>query len=115
MNLVDFDSEFGHRRDVMGYKKALETFDQELGKLINLLDDSDLLMVTADHGNDPTWHGTDHTREYVPLLIYSKSINNGCHLETRKSFADIGATILDNFRLCKPEHLIGEVIKEVKN
>jgi len=113
VNLVDFDSEFGHRRDVMGYKKALETFDQELGELINILDDSDLLMITADHGNDPTWLGTDHTREYVPLLIYSKSINNGRHLETRKSFADIGATILNNFRLCKPKYLIGDVIKEV--
>lgn len=113
INLVDFDSEYGHRRNIKGYKEALETFDKELKTLLESLKEDDLLMITADHGNDPTWIGTDHTREKVPLIVYSKSINDGHQLEERKSFGDIGATILDNFRLCKPEHLIGEVIKEV--
>ena len=113
INLVEFDSEYGHRRDTVGYAKALEQFDIELNELISSLHEDDLLMITADHGNDPTWTGTDHTREKVPLIIYSKKINDGRMLEERNSFADIGATILDNFRLCKPEHLIGEVIEEV--
>jgi len=113
INLVEFDSEYGHRRDVKGYANALETFDKELKELINNLNKDDLLMITADHGNDPTWHGTDHTREKVPLIIYSKSIKDGKKLNERDSFADIGATILDNFRLCKPENLIGKSIKEV--
>ena len=114
VNLVEFDSEFGHRRDVKGYANALETFDKELSDLISLLKEDDLLMLTADHGNDPTWHGTDHTREKVPLIIYSSKINSGRLLNERESFADIGATILDNFRLCKPEYLVGKAIKEVK-
>ena len=113
VNLVEFDSEYGHRRDTKGYAMALEQFDKELKELIPLLEEDDLLMITADHGNDPTWHGTDHTREKVPLIIYSKSIKDGRMLEERKSFADIGATILDNFRLCKPENLIGTPISEV--
>lgn len=114
INLVEFDSEYGHRRDPIGYKKALETFDKELKELLDSIEEDDLLIITADHGNDPTWHGTDHTREKVPLIIYSKKIYNGRVLNERNSFADIGATILDNFRLCKPEHLIGKVIEEVK-
>ncbi len=113
VNLVEFDSEYGHRRNVIGYAKALEQFDIELKELISHLNDDDLLMITADHGNDPTWHGTDHTREKVPLLIYSKSIKNGKHIEERNSFGDIGATILGNYLLCKPDNLVGEAIKEV--
>ncbi len=113
VNLVEFDSEYGHRRDVKGYAKALEQFDIELKELISHLKDDDLLMITADHGNDPTWHGTDHTREKVPLLIYSRSINNGKYIEERNSFGDIGATILSNYLLCKPDNLVGEAIKEV--
>ena len=95
-NLVDFDALYGHRRDVEGYKRALEEFDNDLGKLIPLLNENDLLIVSADHGNDPTWKGTDHTREYVPVLVYSKGLAGG-DLGTRKSFADIGQTIAENF------------------
>ena len=113
VNLVEFDSEFGHRRDVKGYANAIEEFDIQLGQLIEVLNDDDLLIITADHGNDPTWHGTDHTREMVPNIIYSKQIVNGRHLETRKSFADLGRTIIENYGLTKEEHQIGEVINEV--
>jgi phosphopentomutase len=104
-NLVDFDALYGHRRDVEGYKRALEEFDSDLGKLIPLLGENDLLIVSADHGNDPTWKGTDHTREYVPVLVYSKGLNGG-DLGVRKSFADIGQTIALNFGV--KEHKIGE-------
>ncbi len=101
-NLVDFDALYGHRRDPQGYKMALEEFDSDLNKLISLLKSDDLLIITADHGNDPTWSGTDHTREYVPLLVYSKILNKG-DLGTRTSFADIGATIAENFHVAKPK------------
>jgi phosphopentomutase len=111
--LVEFDSEFGHRRNVVGYGKALEAFDKRLGELLDVINKDDLVIVTADHGNDPTWEGTDHTREKVPLLIFSKSIINGRYLEERNSFADIGATILKNFNIEKPENLIGEPILEL--
>ncbi|KFZ26101.1 MAG: Phosphopentomutase [Candidatus Izimaplasma bacterium HR2] len=97
INLVDFDALFGHRRDPLGYKQSLEEFDVQLGTLLDKLRDDDLLMITADHGNDPTAPGSDHTREYVPMLAYSKSLN-GSELEIRESFADIGATITDNFK-----------------
>lgn len=113
VNLVEFDSEYGHRRNPIGYGKAIEVFDGELKELINNLKEDDLLMITADHGNDPTWTGSDHTRENVPLLIYSKSIKNGKCLADRNSFGDIGATILDNFNLEKDPSMIGESIKEV--
>ena len=113
VNLVEFDSEFGHRRNPVGYGDAIETFDKELKVLINNMKDDDLLMITADHGNDPTWKGTDHTRENVPLLIYSKSINDGKNLPERNSFADIGASILFNFNLNKDQSMIGENIKEL--
>ena len=113
VNLVEFDSEFGHRRNVEGYGKAIEQFDIELKELIANLKDNDLLMITADHGNDPTWKGTDHTRENVPLIIYSKSITNGKNLNNRFSFADIGDTILTNFGLSKDKTMIGETIKEI--
>lgn len=114
VNLVEFDSEFGHRRNPIGYGKAIEEFDKQLAELLSVVNDNDLIMITADHGNDPTHTGTDHTREQVPLIVYSKSIKNGAHLPDRKSFADIGATIIKNFGLVKSSDIvIGDVIKEV--
>lgn len=113
VNLVEFDSEFGHRRNVEGYKNAIETFDAQLSELIESLKDTDLLMITADHGNDPTWIGSDHTREQVPLFIYSKSINDGKYLGEIDSFGSIGATILHNFGLKMPKTLVGKPIKEI--
>ena len=114
VNLVEFDSEYGHRRDPIGYGKALETFDHELKTFISYMKEDDLLLISADHGNDPTYSGTDHTREEVPLLIYSPSINEGKKLEKRNSFGDIGMTILNNFHLEKEPHMVGINIKEVK-
>lgn len=105
LNLVDFDAKYGHRRDPIGYGKALENFDVELGKLLLELMEDDLLIVTADHGNDPTYIGTDHTREYVPLMVYNKDLRGG-NIGVRKSFADIGATISHNFEVEEPK--IGE-------
>lgn len=99
VNLVEFDSLYGHRRNVEGYKRAIEDFDYQLGGLLDLLTDDDLLLITADHGNDPTWKGTDHTREMVPLLAYSPSMNHSVALGDRQSFADIGETVLQNFGL----------------
>ena len=113
VNLVEFDSEYGHRRNPIGYGKAIEEFDVQLKDLLNVLKEDDLLMITADHGNDPTYIGTDHTREKVFLLIYSKSITNGRKLNDRYSFSDIGATILKNFNLKKENSMIGEAITEV--
>ncbi len=115
VNLVEFDSEYGHRRNPIGYGKALEEFDVRLGQLMSFLHDDDLLMITADHGNDPTHTGTDHTREKVPLLCYSKSFKHGKYLDERNTFADIGATILANFNLKKSPNQIGEPIKELLN
>jgi len=99
VNLVDFDSLYGHRRDPVGYKNSLEEFDVKLGELIKELKEDDLLMVTADHGNDPTFKGTDHTREYVPLLIYSNKLKESNSLDIRQTFSDLGKTILDNFKI----------------
>ncbi|ETS93358.1 phosphopentomutase [Veillonella sp. AS16] len=99
VNLVEFDSLYGHRRNVDGYKRAIEDFDYQLGGLLDLLTDDDLLLITADHGNDPIWKGTDHTREMVPLLAYSPSMNHSVALGDRQSFADIGETVLQNFGL----------------
>ena len=113
VNLVEFDSEYGHRRNPVGYGKAIETFDEQLKELINYLNVDDLLMITADHGNDPTWKGTDHTREMVPLLCFSKSYTNGKTLDDRDSFADIGDTILTNFNLKKDDTMIGKTIEEL--
>ena len=113
VNLVEFDSEYGHRRDPIGYGQCIERFDKRVKELLPHLEDDDLLIITADHGNDPTWTGTDHTREKIPLIIYSKSIKNGGTLKERNSFADIGATILKNFNIEKPAHLLGEPIEEV--
>jgi phosphopentomutase len=96
-NLVDFDSKFGHRRNPKGYAEALERFDAQLPEIIDALDDDDLLIITADHGNDPTYEGTDHTREYVPVIALVKGGSWGADLGTRSSFADIGATLADYF------------------
>jgi len=113
VNLVEFDSEYGHRRNSIGYKKCLEDFDKQLGDLLKVLRKDDLLLITADHGNDPTYKGTDHTREKVPLLAYSLSFDKGKLLEDRNSFGDIGCTILKNFDLNKPDNICGDVIKEL--
>ena len=113
VNLVEFDSEYGHRRDPLGYGQCIERFDIRLKELMGVMNDDDLVIVTADHGNDPTWAGTDHTREKIPLLMYSKSITTGRLLDERASFGDIGATIAKNFGLKLPENLIGEPIEEL--
>jgi phosphopentomutase len=102
LNLVDFDALFGHRRDPEGYGKALEEYDARLPEVFAKMKEDDLLMITADHGNDPVAPGTDHTREYVPLLVYSKSINEGKELPIRETFADLGATVADNFKVKLP-------------
>ena len=112
-NLVDFDALYGHRRDPKGYHDAIEEFDRDLKTLMDLLNDDDLLMVTADHGNDPTWSGTDHTREYVPILVWGKKLKGG-NLGTRRSFADIGATIAENFNVKAPEVIGKSFLSELK-
>ncbi len=104
LNLVDFDALYGHRRDPIGYGKAIEVFDQQLPGLLENLDENDLLLITADHGNDPIHHGTDHTREYVPLLAYTPKHKEGKALPVLKTFADIGATITDNFKTKHPKN-----------
>ncbi|HEY8560996.1 MAG TPA: phosphopentomutase [Pyrinomonadaceae bacterium] len=96
-NLVDFDMLYGHRRDTEGYAKALEHFDARLPEILDALRPDDLFIITADHGNDPTKEGSDHTREYAPLLVYGKSAKNGVDLGTRQSLSDIGQTIAENF------------------
>lgn len=115
VNLVEFDSEYGHRRNPKGYGNCIEEFDSQLKELLDVINDDDLVMITADHGNDPTYIGSDHTRERVPLLCYSKSFKNGRNIEFRNSFSDIGATILENFGLVKDNSMIGESIKELLN
>ena len=92
-NLVDFDMLYGHRRDVTGYAKCLEAFDVYLPKIMETMKADDILIITADHGNDPTWAGSDHTREYIPILVYGKSIQSNVNLGIRQSFADIAASI----------------------
>ncbi|KYD20180.1 MAG: phosphopentomutase [Caldibacillus debilis] len=104
LNLVDFDALYGHRRDPIGYGKALEEFDARLPEVFAKLRDDDLLIITADHGNDPVHHGTDHTREYVPLLVYAKTMKEGRELPLRETFADVGATIADNFGVKLPRY-----------
>ncbi len=101
-NLVDFDSLYGHRRDPIGYGKALQEFDAAIPELESLLGEKDLLIVTADHGNDPTHPGTDHTREYVPILLYSPAFAQTAELAVRTTFSDLGATIADNFGVAMP-------------
>jgi phosphopentomutase len=98
-NLVDFDMLYGHRRDTEGYAKALEHFDSRLPEIESAMRTDDVMMITADHGNDPTFRGSDHTREYAPLLVYGKNAQPSVNLGTRDSLADIGQTIADNFGL----------------
>lgn len=101
-NLVDFDSLYGHRRDPIGYANALMAFDQALPAIIESIGATDLLMITADHGNDPTHQGTDHTREYVPLLVYNRQFQAPSSLGIRSTFADVAATIAENFGVTQP-------------
>ncbi|WFR55563.1 phosphopentomutase [Anaerocolumna sp. AGMB13025] len=107
VNLVDFDALWGHRRDPLGYAKELEQFDLNLGVLLSKLKQDDLLIITADHGNDPTYKGTDHTREKVPFIAYSPSMKGSGALKPISAFAAIGATITDNFNINMPEGTIG--------
>jgi phosphopentomutase len=104
INLVDFDAMYGHRRNPRGYGKALEEYDARLPEVFAKLTEDDLLIITADHGNDPVYRGSDHTREYVPLLAYSPRFKGGGELPLRKSFADIGATLAENFRVAMPKY-----------
>ncbi|MBP7349150.1 MAG: phosphopentomutase [Butyrivibrio sp.] len=110
VNLVDFDALWGHRRNPQGYAQEIEKFDVNLGKLLGSMKEDDLLMITADHGNDPTYTGTDHTREKVPFLAYSKSFIGNGPLPEKDTFAVIGATIADNFGIGMPEGTIGSSI-----
>lgn len=113
VNLVDFDMVYGHRNDVDGYAKALASFDRALEEILAKLRAEDILMITADHGCDPGDESTDHTREYVPLLMYGKPINPGVNLGTRRTFSDIGATILEYLGV-EPQKIKGEsMLKEV--
>ena len=112
VNLVDFDALWGHRRDVAGYANELEKFDVKLGELLDVLRNDDLLIITADHGNDPTHVGTDHTREKVPFLAYSPSMVESGSLEETDTFAVIGSTIADNFNVKMPNNTIGNSILE---
>lgn len=112
VNLVDFDALWGHRRNPKGYAEELEKFDLNLGVLLRKLREDDLLIITADHGNDPTYTGTDHTRERVPFLAYSPSMKESGKLETADTFAVIGATIADNFEVEMPENTIGTSLLE---
>ena len=115
VNLVDFDALWGHRRDPKGYAQEIEKFDEKLGQLLPLLKEDDLLIITADHGNDPTYTGTDHTREKVPFVAYSKSMQGSGQLPEKDTFAVIGATIAENFGVAMPEGTIGySVLEELK-
>ncbi|MGN0396673.1 MAG: phosphopentomutase [Candidatus Fimimorpha sp.] len=107
VNLVDFDALWGHRRDPYGYAQEIEKFDRNLGVLLEKLREDDLLIITADHGNDPTYTGTDHTREKVPLLLYSKSMTESGKFSETDTFAVVGATVADNFGVKMPEGTIG--------
>ncbi|MET1179677.1 phosphopentomutase [Peribacillus simplex] len=112
LNLVDFDALYGHRRDPEGYGKALEEFDARMPEVLDKLKEDDLLIITADHGNDPVHEGTDHTREYVPLLVYSKRFTEGAELPIRDTFADIGATVAANFDVKMPafgKNILGDL------
>lgn len=102
VNLVDYDSQFGHRNDAQGYGRALEEFDRGLKEILAALEEGDLLIITADHGCDPTTPGTDHTREYVPLLAYLAGSHDGVNLGTRESFCDLAATLAEAFQIQWP-------------
>lgn len=104
LNLVDFDAVYGHRRNPIGYGDALEEFDARLPEVFANMKEDDLLIITADHGNDPTYKGTDHTREYVPLLVYGKNLKGNGELALRETFADLGATVSDNFGVKMPAY-----------
>ncbi|MBP3903714.1 MAG: phosphopentomutase [Turicibacter sp.] len=106
LNLVDFDAMYGHRRDPLGYAKCLEEFDVQLGDVLSQMKEDDLLIISADHGNDPIASGSDHTREYIPVLMYSPSMQAGGELPIGKTFANIGATVAENFEVELPA--IGE-------
>ena len=106
VNLVDFDAVYGHRRDALGYAECVERFDKKINLFLEGLNEDDLVILSADHGNDPIHSGTDHTRENVPLIVYSKKSNNPVDLGIRETFSDIGCTIADNFNVQKP--LIGK-------
>ena len=112
VNLVDFDALWGHRRDPRGYADEIERFDVNLGKFLTLMKEDDLLIITADHGNDPTYTGTDHTREKVPFLAYSPSMTGDGELPEADTFAVIGATVADNFGVEMPEGTIGKSVLE---
>lgn len=115
VNLVDFDALWGHRRNPEGYARELERFDGKLGELLSQLRSDDLLILTADHGNDPTYSGTDHTREKVPFIAYAKNFTGSGPLAERDSFADIGASIAENFSVAMPEGTIGRsLLPELK-
>jgi len=119
MNLVDCDAMYGHRNDIAGYAANLERFDQCLGRLLSSLRDADLLVVTADHGNDPSTPSTDHSREYVPVLMTGSRVRHGIDIGTRGTFADLGQTIADNFGVGPLAHgtsfleEIVEVVEEI--
>ena len=113
VNLADFDVLYGHRRNPKGYAECIEEFDRDLALILEAMRDDDLLMITADHGNDPTWYGTDHTRERVPLISYSPSYQNGRMIEEKDTFGCIGKTILENFSIKPSENQIGDVIPEL--
>ena len=113
VNLADFDVLYGHRRNPKGYAECLEEFDRDLALILEAMRDDDLLMITADHGNDPTWYGTDHTRERVPLISYSPSYQNGRMIEEKDTFGCIGKTILEKFSIKPSENQIGDVIPEL--
>ncbi len=115
VNLVDFDALWGHRRNPEGYGQELERFDVKLGEFLGKMRDDDLLLITADHGNDPTYKGTDHTRERVPLLAYSPSMSSSERLADQHTFAVIGATVADNFGVDMPEGTIGtSILDQIK-
>lgn len=110
MNLVDFDMLYGHRRDTEGYKNALELFDKWLPEIEKNLRDDEILIITADHGNDPTYKGTDHTREYIPVLVYGKHVKKGADIGTRESFTDIASTIEELLLGNKTEGSFADII-----
>ncbi len=103
-NLVDFDMLYGHRNDIQGYGEALEYFDNKLPEIYDAMQEEDILIITADHGNDPSTPSTDHSREYVPILIYGKALRKNINLKVRETYADISATLLDMFNLPKLEN-----------
>ena len=110
-NLVDFDSQYGHRRDPLGYGRCIEEFDARIPQIISAMGEDDIMIICADHGNDPVHSGFDHTREYVPVLVFGKKVKAGADLGIRKTFADIGATVADI--LSAEPTKIGESFKEV--